>query len=106
MRMMNAKFKLCTMYMQFRLEHLSLSSPDQFFLRDRARHLVLRLVRVHLGERGGGADLKRVLVVHLRQQTFQQQLSNGMVGDWMLETRALIRTICSTAPIFFLIAGI
>ena len=74
MRMMNAEFKLCTMYMQFRLEHLYLSLPehlylslpDEFFLRDRARHLVLRLVRVHLGERGGGADLKRVLVVHLQ----------------------------------------
>ena len=82
--------------------YLSFYSPDQFFLRDRAGHLVLRLVRVHLGEGWGGADLKGVLVVHLRQQLFRTWIS----GIWMLEKRALIRTICSTAPSFFLIARI
>ena len=86
---------------EFRLIGLSFYSPDQFFLRDRAGHLVLRLVRVHLGEGWGGADLKGVLVVHLRQQLFRR-----ISGIWMLEKRALIRTICSTAPSFFLIARI
>ena len=75
--------------------------PDQFFLRDRARHLVLRLVGVHLGESGGGADLKRILVIHLRKNTFEQQLSKveWMIGNWTLEAGWGSFLVCPNLPI-------